>query len=146
MKFMGLPESERELQQLVERFEGSALTKDEWHHAEHVAVAVWYLAHQSEDNAISKVRRGIQSLNSILGIEQTLTSGYHETWTVFFMKKLNQFLVNEVDPDLPLIERMNSAIEYLKDFRSVSREHYSKDLILSWEARTEWREPDLKPL
>ena len=136
----------QEYQDLIQRFEHSDLTLDSWHHKEHVAVAVWYLINYSEDEAIDKLRKGIVSLNEQLGIEQTLTSGYHETWTIFFTKMLNRHMANLADQGLDEVKVMNKCIEYLRDFKDVSRQYYSKELILSWEARKGWYPPDLKEL
>ena len=141
---MALPKTESEFQLFISDFEAGTLPKSEWHHAEHVAVAFWYLSHLDEENAINRIRSGIQNLNSKHGVSQTLTGGYHETWTIFFSKMLNLYITQDSIKKLPFIERMNSAIQYLTDFRNVTRQYYSRDLIMSWEARTAWRAPDLK--
>jgi hypothetical protein len=143
---MALPKSEGEFQLFVERFESGSIPKTEWHHAEHVAVAFWYLAHLDEEAAIAKIRQGIKNLNSKHGVPQTLDGGYHETWTVFFAKILRRHIDKESGQHYSLIERMHSSIGFLKNFREVTRQYYSRELITSWEARTSWKDPDLKSL
>jgi hypothetical protein len=101
---MTLPNSEGEYQICIRAFETGALPKEDWHHAEHLAMAFWYLTHLDEKEAISKIRVGIQNLNSKHGVEQTPTGGYHETWTIFFAKMLNRHINTELDHKLPLIQ------------------------------------------
>lgn len=136
--------SEAELSALVRRFESGELPREEWHHAEHVAVAVYYLATLEPAQAEERIRQGIQALNARHGVAQTATSGYHETWTIFLARKLAQFL--RAQPRRPLPELVSLAVDWLADFRGITRRHYSRELIMSWEARTSWREPDLEPL
>lgn len=143
---MAMPKSEEEYRALIGEFEAGTLPKSEWRHAEHVAVAFWYLVHFDETDAIDRIRHGIQRLNARHGVPQTPTGGYHETWTIFFAKKLARFIGAELDPGLSLIERLDRAVLFLEDFREITRQHYSTELITSWEARTRWQEPDLKKL
>jgi hypothetical protein len=143
---MTLPQDEAEYRSFMSEFEAGTLAKEQWHHPEHVAVAFWYLSRLEEELAIAEICRGIQNLNLNHGVMQTPTGGYHETWTIFFSKVLCRYMGNDLDRDLPLIQQMNCAIIYLSDFRDLTRQHYSRELITSWEARTSWREPDLKSL
>jgi hypothetical protein len=143
---MALPKTETELQHFIADFESGTLPKHEWHHAKHVAVAFWYLSHLDEKSAIDKIRSVIKNLNSKHGVLQTPTGGYHETWTIFFSILLNRYNKQDSIKKLSPIEQMNSAIQYLTDFREVTRQYFSRDLIMSWEARTAWREPNLMPL
>jgi hypothetical protein len=143
---MAVPNNETEYQKFICDFETGTLSKDEWHHPEHVAVAFWYLINFDEKTAVDKIRAGIQNLNSKYGVQQTPTGGYHETWTIFFAKMLRLHIEQKLDRKCDLIQQMNGAIQYLKDFREVTRQYYSRELIMSWEARTSWKEPDLKPL
>ena len=129
---------------LIKKFEQIQLNLDEWHHSEHVAVGVWYLLHFPKNEAIEKMKNGIKALNAKLGLEQTQTSGYHETWTIFFMLILSKFISNEENKGLNKIQLMNACIQHLSDFRGLSREYYSKEVIMSWEARKSWCPPDLK--
>ena len=143
---MTLPKTEFEYHQFIERFESGTLLKGEWHHAEHVAMAFWYLHRLETEAAINKIRMGIQRLNKKHGVVQTETSGYHETWTVFFSKMLSVYMKKRSNSEHALISQLHDAIEWLKDFRTLTREYYSKERIMSWEARTQWLPPDLKSL
>lgn len=141
---MALPTTETEYRNFIDHFESGTLPKEDWHHAEHVAVAFWYLHRFDTDEAIAKIRMGIQRLNENHGVPQTETSGYHETWTVFFSMMLSDHMRKRLSSGEPLIAQMHDAIDWLRDFRAVTREYYSKERIMSWEARTRWLPPDLK--
>lgn len=143
---MGLPKNEIEYQRFIHAFETGTLPKEEWHHPEHVAMAFWYLTHFDEETAITKIRTGIQNLNSKHQVQQTPNGGYHETWTIFFAKMLRRYIDQELDRKLSLIQQMECATRYLTDFREMTRRYYSRDLILSWEARISWQEPDIRPM
>jgi hypothetical protein len=141
---MALPKTELEFEEFIAAFESGRLIKQDWHHAEHVAVATWYLLLLPEDEAIQAIAKGIQNLNRHHGVEQTPTSGYHETWTIFFSKILGRYLAQLGHASKT--DKMNQAINYLRDFKSITFEYYSRDLIMSSDARIKWHEPDLKTL
>jgi hypothetical protein len=145
-RLLNRPRSEAEYAALIARFESQSIPRDEWRHADHVIVAFWYVSRLDEDEAVEKIRTGIQRLNAANGVPQTPTGGYHETWTVFFAKLLRRFVDHDLDRSLPPIAQMEAAIAHLADFRGITRRHYSAERIDSWEARTTWLEPDLLPL
>jgi hypothetical protein len=143
---VALPRDEAGYRAFIATFEAAAIPRGEWNHPEHVAVAVWYLGREEEQAAIARIRAGIQKLNAARGIAQTPTGGYHESWTVFFALLIARFLARPEIRALAELERLARAVEYLRDFRAITREHYSPERINSWEARTSWLPPDLKPL
>lgn len=142
---MSLLKTVEELEQLIESFESATLPQEDWRHQEHVEVAVWYLFHFELDKAISKMREGIKKLNSAHGVTQTKNSGYHETWTVFFMRVLHEEMKKN-RTEATVQEHIGSSIEFLKDFKAITHQYYTPELITSWEARTSWVDPDLKSL
>lgn len=143
---MSIPKNEVELQLFIQQFESGDLAKNQWHHPQHVIVAFWYLSHFDEETAISKICYGIQNLNSKHQVTQTPSGGYHETWTIFFAKVLKRLMNENFRQTLSVMDQMNLAISFLNDFKGITLEYYSKELIMSWKARTSWVEPDLKSL
>ncbi len=124
-------------------------------------VAYGYLLKFSEAETIDKLRAGLKKLLNAYGIVTTADAGYHETWTIFFVKLLRGHIESAnrlgnqrerhdgaavVDSDASFADKLQNAVEYLKDFRALTRAHYSESRILSPEARARWVEPDLKPL
>ena len=140
-----MTDHDAEVRALVKRFERGTLPLAEWDHAAHLAVATYYLSLLGEIGpALSRTRAGILRFNALHGIEQRVDSGYHETLTVCFVRLVAARLA---EPGAPsgLADRVAWVQERLQDERVVL-EHYSRPLINSWDARTGWVEPDLRPL
>jgi len=106
---MTLPTTKTEYESLISEFESSTMPKSKWHHPQHVAVAIWYLDNLSLDKAIEKVCEGIKKLNAAHGVVQTKESGYHETWTIFFLKVLKNFMMTNTHGAYSTIDKMNEA-------------------------------------
>jgi hypothetical protein len=133
-----------EVVSLVKAFESCSLPRSEWTHQAHLIVALWYLSHYSQLEATNCIRNCIQNYNNAIGIKTTKDSGYHETLTIFWIKIVSQYLINKskissfVDLVNGLIQDCNSP--------DLPLEYYSKNRLMSWEARQSWIEPDLKSL
>lgn len=132
------------LDELLRRFEAGALPLEAWHHREHLRVAFRLLTELPFEAALSRLRAGIQRFNARHGIELTLESGYHETITRLFAARIAALLDDR--RERPRAEQLALVEAELGDFRAVVRRHYSRERILSWEARRGWVPPDLEPL
>jgi hypothetical protein len=73
--------SERDREFLV-RFEASAIPLEEWTHEAHLRMAFILLEALPFEDAVERMRHGIQRLNRAQGVENGATSGFHETLTV----------------------------------------------------------------
>ena len=129
---------------LVRKFEACTLPRSEWTHHAHLVVALWYLLRHDEAQATRLIRSGIRRYNEAGGIKQTTTNGYHETITLFYIRIICHFL-SSASPDCTLMMLVNSLINVGGDKR-LPLEYYSRERLMSWEARTGWLEPDLKAL
>jgi hypothetical protein len=133
----------RELADLVEGFESQQLTHEEWDHRAHLALASCYVWRYG-DAAVDRIRDGIRALNAAHGVETTPTRGYHESITVAWTR-----LIASRRAALPTgsgeIELVNDVLEACAD-KYVLLRYYSRDRIMSHEARYGWVEPDLEPL
>jgi hypothetical protein len=132
-----------EIKHLVREFEASTLPHSAWTHQAHLTVALWYLTQCPEVEAISRMRDGIQRLNHAHGIPTTKERGYHETLTLFWLKLVGQDAANAAG--VSLVEMANEVVHRYTNSR-LPLEYYSHDLLMSWEARLRWVEPDLKPI
>ncbi len=132
--------SEDELISLIQGFQACTLTHDEWNHRAHLAVASCYV-HDSRQQALDLIRAGIKRLNMSQGVVDTPTSGYHETITRFWVAMISE-LAHASSPRLVLV---NLALEKFADKHFVLG-YYSRERIMSAEARAGWVEPDLQPL
>ncbi len=130
---------------LVQQFEACTLPRTEWNHPAHLIIALWYLSQFSLTEATVCIRTGIQRYNRWNGIETTKNSGYHETLTFFWVAIARRFLA-AAGPNTSISTLANDFILLYGDRKSLFREYYSNELVMSWEARQSWVAPDLKPL
>ena len=131
---------------LVERFEDGTLPKAEWTHQAHLAVALWYASRLPFDAALAVVREGIQKVNASHGVVTTPAGGYHETITRFYMRVVCHYVAElETEAGHDWAARVTRLLECY-GARDLPLRHYTKDLLMSAEARFGWVEPDLLPL
>lgn len=71
--------------ELFEAFRSCTIAKRAWHHQAHVRVAYLHLRRYPFPTAVEKLGAGIRKLNLVLGVQDGLTMGYHETLTWAFM-------------------------------------------------------------
>lgn len=133
-----------EVLSLLRRFDDCTLPRDEWTHAAHLTVALWHLLEYEWDEAVSRVRAGIQRYNAAHGIRTTPTSGYHETLTLFWMHHVRAFLEEGRNEARSLVALANDLADSA-DSR-LPFEYYTRERLFSVEARAAWVEPDLKSL
>lgn len=133
-----------EIKNLVLAFEDCTLPRSHWTHQAHLTVALWYLTHFSEEEAIKCIRDRIRNYNIAIGIENTKDSGYHETITLFWMRIILTYLISK-GKDCMFIDIANNLINTYKNAELIF-EYYSRDLLLSWQSRVSWIKPDRKSL
>jgi hypothetical protein len=133
-----------EILALVRRFEDCTLPREEWTHAAHLTVALWHLLQFDWPEASARVRRGIKRYNAAHGIAATPTGGYHETLTLFWLRVVRTFLDAERNEARALVHLANDLAA--THDRGLPLKHYTREHLFSPEARTNWVEPDLKPL
>ncbi len=132
-----------EIKKVVEAFEACTLPRTQWTHAAHLTIAFWYLVCYPLPEAVEKIRAGIQRYNAANGIAMTKDGGYHETITLFWVRLVRHYLTTAT-LEGHLVVLLN---EMLRRYgRQLPFEYYSRDRLLSWEARQHWLEPDLKAL
>lgn len=134
-------ETEEEVLDLVRSFEDATIPHDDWKHAEHLVVALYYLTLHDLDDAYQKMRSGILNLlTNGFKVDLTKEMPYHETITLFWMHTVNDF--NASKNGASLLEKANEvAYKWDKDYPLNS---YSRELLFSDEARAAFVEPDLK--
>ena len=104
-------ESEDEIENMVRSFEACETGADDFHHAEHLAVAVWYLHTMNRDAALDRMRAGLLKL---LNHYEGDTSKYSEPITVFYIDKIVEKL-NQMGPEVSIVEKCNAVLA--ADFR-----------------------------
>ena len=137
-------ETEEKIAGLMREFEACTLPKQDWTHAAHLMVGFWYLRHLPYAEAVMQIRDGIQRYNEACGVLQTPTGGYHETITLFYIAVIRR-LLRSATPDDSLVSLAARVIDECGD-RKLPLTYYTRERLMSWEARTCWVEPDLKSL
>lgn len=132
-----------EVQRLVMAFENATLPRAEWTHRAHLTVATWYLARHPVGTATPLIRNGILKLNAALGIASNADSGYHETLTQFYIGMIAHHL-SRIGEKISLVQAVNSLLDQ-RGHPSLPAEYYSREHLMSREARARRVEPDLKP-
>ncbi|MCC6327560.1 MAG: hypothetical protein IT174_03520 [Acidobacteria bacterium] len=132
--------SEDEIMELVRSFEACTIRREDWHHAEHLVVALFYLNNHDIDAATEKMRLGIFSLlRNAFEVDLDKEMPYHETLTIFWMRTVAAFNISKNGTSL--LEKANEMIEkYDKDY---PLKFYSRELLFSDEARAKYVEGDL---
>ena len=133
--------TEKEIAGLVRSFEDATISRDDWKHAEHLIVALYYLSHHDAETAYSKMRDGIHNLLvKGFGVDLSKEMPYHETITVFWMRIVASFLKSSNGSSLP-----NKVSEMVDRFdKDYPLRFYSRELLFSDEARGRFVEPDIQ--
>jgi hypothetical protein len=130
---------EREIVEVVRKFEQCEFALEEFTHARHLTVACWYLSTFPADEALQRMRDGLQRF-----IAHHEKQGYHETITRFWMELLENYLC-QCPPEATFTSKVNGAIERFAK-KDVLFSYYTRDLITSDAARAAWVAPDLRPI
>lgn len=118
---------------LIEGFNAKTLPKEQWTHAAHLTGAVWYLRKYNFEQALQQIRIAITTYNIAVGGQNTATSGYYETMTVFWMQVVDFFVRTHQAFDLR--ECCNALLASPLAERTLPFYFYEKDTILSQQAR-----------
>ncbi len=132
--------AEKEIIELVEKFESATIARDAWRHAEHLTVGLYYLTHHDFETATAKMRDGIFKLLTVgFAVDLGNEMPYHETLTIFWMRTLEDYLKNANGSSLCV--KANEGVEkYDKDY---PLKFYSREFLFSDEARAHYLEGDL---
>jgi hypothetical protein len=99
-------QSADEIEKVVRDFEACETGADDFHHSEHLVVAVWFLHTMERDAALDRMRAG---LLRFLDHYEGDTSKYSETITVFYIDKIVEKL-NELGPEVSVVEKCNAVL------------------------------------
>jgi len=99
-------QSADEIEKVVRDFEACETGADDFHHREHLVVAVWFLHTMERDAALDRMRAG---LLRFLDHFEGDTSKYSETITVFYIDKIVEKL-NELGPEVSVVEKCNAVL------------------------------------
>ena len=134
-----LPITEADIDAFIAAFEAGTLPKARWTHAAHILTGACYVHSLGEAAAINRMRDRVSAFNLAVGGQNTPTSGYHETVTVFWIKLLATHLATtETRTDFA-----HRAVRDLAPIRNIYADFYDFDILTSTEARHTWIEPNI---
>ncbi len=120
--------------EFLEAFAAGGL-RGQWTHEAHIRMAYLFFVRFGTEEAPAKISKGIQDFNGLRGFPE----GYHETITVAFCRLVASRLPS---PDWPTFRLENPDLLA----SDVMEKYYSRDLLFSSRAKTEFVAPDRKPL
>ena len=131
---------ESEVLDLVRSFEDATIPHDDWKHAEHLVVALYYLTRHDLEEACGKMRSGILNLlEHGFKVDLKKEMPYHETITLFWIRTVAEF--NTSKNGSSLLEKANEvAYKWDKDY---PLKFYTRELLFSDAARARYIEPDI---
>jgi len=77
-----------EIEHLVQSFEAGTVPVTDFHHREHLIVALWYAANYEPHEALSRVRAGLLHLLAVNGKPAT---AYREDVTALWMLRAHEY-------------------------------------------------------
>jgi hypothetical protein len=126
-------------QDFREAFESLKIPNEMFHHREHIRLAWIYSRHFPQDQALSRIVRGIQDFARHHGAAHK----YHHTVTVAWMRLV--WHAARPAPPAPDFDTFAAVHPHLFNPRLLEY-YYSKARLQSDAARHDWLEPDLRPL
>jgi hypothetical protein len=134
-----------EAKELIRQFENCELPKEKWTHEAHFVMALWYCSHQPLPLAIQSIKEGIKRYNTGVGGANTDDSGYHETITVFYTRLIIDYILKN-NPCHPFENRLPGFLQQSFLSKDFPLRYYTKELLMSKNARKNWIPPDIQPL
>ncbi len=137
--------SDAAIEHLGEGLMARTLRKEEWTHEAHLG-ATTYLLLKRPDIDVDRALPGfIRAFNESVGGVNDDSEGYHETITRAYLRGIRLFL-EEADAKRPLHELVNELLLSPMGRRDWPLRFWSKERLMSVEARRNYVEPDLAAL
>ena len=116
--------------------------REEWTHEAHLGATAYLVLKHPEIDLDIELPGIISRYNESVGGMNTDTSGYHDTITRAYLRGIRLFL-EEADVSRPIHELVNELLMSPMGRRDWPLRFWSKDLLMSVDARRGWVEPDL---
>ena len=122
--------------ELAEGLLDATLPQAEWRHAGHLTAAYALVTRFGPEHTVRLCRACIPPLNAAHGVANSAVGGYHETLTICFVSAVAD-----------AIARGRTLGEILASLdRDIPFRWWSRELLLSSDARRQWVAPDRAPL
>jgi hypothetical protein len=120
-----------------------SLPRDDWTHEAHLAATTYLVLRRPEIDLDAELRGIISRFNESVGGRNTDTEGYHDTITRAYLRGIRLFL-EEADECRPIHELVNELLMSPMGRRDWPLRFWSKERLMSVEARRDYVEPDLR--
>ena len=118
------------------------LPRDEWTHEAHLAATTYLVLNHPEIDLDAELPGIISRYNESVGGVNSDAEGYHDTITRAYLRGIRLFLA-EAEESRPIHELVNELLMSPMGRRDWPLRFWSKERLLSVEARRGWVEPDL---
>ena len=137
--------SDAEIAHLGEGLVARTLAKPEWTHEAHLGATTYLLLKRPDIDVDAELPTLIRRFNESVGGVNSDSEGYHETITRAYLRGIRLFL-EEADMARPLHELVNELLLSPMGRRDWPLRFWSRDRLMSVEARRRFVEPDLAAL
>ena len=137
--------SDAEIAHLAEGLVACTLERPEWTHEAHLGATTYLLLKRPDIDLDAELPGLIRRFNESVGGVNSDTEGYHDTITRAYLHGIRLFL-SEADLSRPLHELVNELLISPMGRRDWPLRFWSRDLLMSVEARRHFVEPDLAAL
>ena len=138
-------DSDAAVERVGEGLLSRTLPRSEWTHEAHLAATTYLLLRHREIDLDPELPNLIRRYNESVGGVNSDSEGYHETITRAFLHGVRLFL-SEADRSEPLHELVNELLLTPMGRRDWPLRFYSRERLLSAEARRNFVDPDLRAL
>ena len=121
------------------------LPKAEWTHEAHLAATTYLLLEHPEIDLDAALPGLIRAYNESVGGVNSDSEGYHDTITRAYLHGIRLFL-SEADRAAPINDLVNDLLHSPMGQRDWPLRFWSKERLMSVEARRGWVKPDLGTL
>ena len=118
------------------------LPREEWTHEAHLAATTFLVLKRPEIDLAAELRGIISRYNESVGGVNSDSEGYHDTITRAYLRGIRLFL-SEADVSRPIHELVNELLMSPIGRRDWPLRFWSRERLMSVEARRGWVEPDL---
>ena len=118
------------------------LPRDKWTHEAHLAATTYLVLKHPEIDLDAELPAIISMYNESVGGRNTDTEGYHDTITRAYLRGIRLF-IEKADTARPIDELVNELLMSPMGRRDWPLRFWSKDRLMSVDARRNWVEPDL---
>ena len=119
-----------------------SLPREEWTHEAHLAATTYLVLKHLEIDLDLELPGIISRYNESVGGKNTDTEGYHDTITRSYLRGIRLFL-EEADVTRPIDELVNELLMSPMGRRDWPLRFWSKERLMTVEARRNFIEPDL---